>query len=173
MQENLMSNTIILYTIIHVLDQSNTYCLMRWHKRFEKWMPIGGAIHAGERPEEAALRECTERTDIAIRLVGKKYNSPTTPNRIQPFGIDVYYGPTYWEFCKKFGYPKTEAYEFIFLATAQMNADVTNWIPSTVLTEPQWIPISQVLESDFATFTEVKLWLQYLQQEQNSMKSLS
>ena len=44
--------------------------LLLWHKKIKAWLPPGGHIEAGELPEEAALREVREETNLEVELIG-------------------------------------------------------------------------------------------------------
>ena len=41
--------------------------VLHWHKRIGGWMQPGGHVDAGEMPWQAALREATEETGLAVR----------------------------------------------------------------------------------------------------------
>ena len=46
--------------------------LLLWHKKMQAWLPPGGHIHPGELPEEAALREVLEETNLKVELHGQQ-----------------------------------------------------------------------------------------------------
>lgn len=145
-----------LYATVYVFNPAGTDCLMIWHKRFGKWMPPGGKIDANEMPDDTALRECKEETGITIKLVGNTYQSPTTGNRIQPFGLEQYPSTPY---LRATGYSQQEAYDFIFMAIAEQEQ----------LFQPQpgesvrirWVPLAEIAKEEFAAFPNVKLWSKF------------
>ena len=42
--------------------------LLHWHKRLDRWLPVGGHIERDELPHEAALREIQEEAGIEAEL---------------------------------------------------------------------------------------------------------
>lgn len=50
-----------------VLDLDRGRVLLHLHRRLGRWLQPGGHIEPGERPEDAALRETTEETAVAVR----------------------------------------------------------------------------------------------------------
>jgi 8-oxo-dGTP pyrophosphatase MutT (NUDIX family) len=53
-----------------VVDQHCT--LLLWHKKIQAWLPPGGHIEPGELPDEAALREVREETNLEVEIIGKQ-----------------------------------------------------------------------------------------------------
>jgi 8-oxo-dGTP pyrophosphatase MutT (NUDIX family) len=50
--------------------------LLIWHRKLNKWLPLGGHIELDEDPEIAALREAKEESGLDVELVGER--PPTT-----------------------------------------------------------------------------------------------
>lgn len=42
--------------------------LLHWHKKLDRWLPVGGHIERDEIPHEAALREVQEEAGVEIEL---------------------------------------------------------------------------------------------------------
>ena len=149
-----------LYATVYVFDESGDYCLMHWHKKFAHWMPPGGKIDIGERPEQTVVRECKEETGIDIQVVGACYNSPTTPNIVQPFGLEYYsYGGM--DMRRSFGYAETEAFDFIYLATADKNQIIT--IQQGESAKVIWTSVDEIIKTEYKAFDRIKKWVQHLQ----------
>jgi len=47
----------------------NDVLFLLWHNKIETWLPPGGHIHAGELPEQAAVREVREESGLEVRLI--------------------------------------------------------------------------------------------------------
>jgi 8-oxo-dGTP pyrophosphatase MutT (NUDIX family) len=50
-----------------VLDPSRGLVLLHLHRRLARWLQPGGHIEPDELPEDAAVRETTEETAVAVR----------------------------------------------------------------------------------------------------------
>lgn len=50
-----------------VLDPVRGLVLLHLHRRLARWLQPGGHIEPGERPQDAAVRETTEETAVAVR----------------------------------------------------------------------------------------------------------
>ena len=46
--------------------------LLLWHKKMQAWLPPGGHINPDELPEDAALREVLEETNLKVELCGEQ-----------------------------------------------------------------------------------------------------
>lgn len=74
----------------YVINPSNKKILLVKHKRYNKWVQPGGHVMEGEIPEETAMREVYEETNIKIRLLGDRF--PRESDYIRPLGIQKNYG---------------------------------------------------------------------------------
>lgn len=70
---------------IFIINPENKKILLVKHKKFNKWVQPGGHIEDGETPEEAALREAYEETNLRISLIGERF--PRESDFIRPLGI--------------------------------------------------------------------------------------
>ena len=43
--------------------------LLIWHRKLDKWLPLGGHIELDEDPEQAALREAFEESGLEVELL--------------------------------------------------------------------------------------------------------
>jgi ADP-ribose pyrophosphatase YjhB (NUDIX family) len=56
-----------------ILDPDNERLLLHFHKRYNKWLPVGGHVERGEAPMEAALREGLEESGLTdLELVSEE-----------------------------------------------------------------------------------------------------
>lgn len=46
--------------------------LLIHHKRYDKWLPIGGHIELNEDPEEALVREIREESGLSVEILSEK-----------------------------------------------------------------------------------------------------
>ena len=70
------------YTALsYVLDEFDRL-LCIYHKKFNKWLQLGGHIEGNEKPYETAIREVFEETGINISIENK-----------EPFNICEYHTP--------------------------------------------------------------------------------
>ncbi len=68
-----------------VIDPSTKKILLVKHKKYNKWVQPGGHIIENEAPEEAAIREVYEETNLKVRLLGDRF--PRETDFIRPLGI--------------------------------------------------------------------------------------
>ncbi len=61
-------------TSVYVLTKINgeIKVLLHKHPKLNKWFPVGGHIDYGENPQEAAIRETKEETNLDVSLVNFK-----------------------------------------------------------------------------------------------------
>lgn len=52
----------------YVFDREGR-ALLLWHGKFLRWMPPGGHVDENELPEDAAVRECKEETELDIKIL--------------------------------------------------------------------------------------------------------
>ena len=62
--------------------------LLIYHKKLNKWLPIGGHIELDEDPEEALFREVKEECGLEIKILGEK-------PKIQSKGTKFLYPPVF------------------------------------------------------------------------------
>lgn len=55
---------------VFVVDQGRV--LLGFHRRLQRWLPLGGHIEPGEDPEQAALREVREESGLDVELWGER-----------------------------------------------------------------------------------------------------
>ncbi len=58
--------------LIYVVDDENDSVLLLYSPEEEKWLPVRGALHDHELPEEAALRLVKEQLNVKAKLVGAR-----------------------------------------------------------------------------------------------------
>lgn len=75
------------FTIEAFVVYDHRVCLV-FHKKLQKWLPLGGHIELDEDPEQALFREVKEESGLDIEVLGEK------PNR-QFAGKTLLYCPTY------------------------------------------------------------------------------
>lgn len=99
--------------------------LLHRHKKLNRWLPPGGHVEPNELPDETALREVLEETNVAATLVGTPaidIDLPGQPRQLcPPLGIQL--TPIS---------PGHEHIDIIYLATgvpAQPLADVAWFLP--------------------------------------------
>ena len=73
-----------------VINPSNKKILLVKHKKYNKWVQPGGHVIGDEVPEETAMREVYEETNLKIRLLGDRF--PRESDFIWPLGIQKNYG---------------------------------------------------------------------------------
>jgi 8-oxo-dGTP pyrophosphatase MutT (NUDIX family) len=79
------------YTVaVFVVDGDRI--LLVHHRRYDKWLPIGGHIEIGEDPEAAALRETREESGIEVVLIGERPDTDGDGTRalVAPRFVDVH-----------------------------------------------------------------------------------
>jgi len=67
-----------------VFDPQRSLLLLHLHRRLERWLQPGGHVEAGERPEDAALRETHEETGVEV------HHPPSGPSIVH---LDEHAGP--------------------------------------------------------------------------------
>jgi len=70
---------------IFVIDPETKKILLVKHREFKKWVQPGGHLDYNETPEEAAVREVYEETQIKVKLIGERF--PREDDFIRPLGI--------------------------------------------------------------------------------------
>lgn len=67
--------------------------LLHRHKKLNRWLPPGGHVEPNELPDETALREVLEETNVAAKLVGTPaiaIDLPGQPRQLcPPLGIQL------------------------------------------------------------------------------------
>lgn len=58
-------------TATAIIIDSKRRILLMWHKKYQKWMPMGGHMDPDEIPEAAALRECKEEAGLDVEITGQ------------------------------------------------------------------------------------------------------
>ncbi len=58
------------FTATAFVIDSRGRTLLLWHKRLQRWMPPGGHLDENETPEDAAMRECKEETNLDVEILG-------------------------------------------------------------------------------------------------------
>lgn len=74
-----------LCSSIFVIDPDLKKILLVKHREFRKWVQPGGHLERNETPEEAAVREVYEETNIKVKLLGERF--PREDDFIRPLGI--------------------------------------------------------------------------------------
>ncbi len=66
--------------------------LLIYHRKLDKWLPLGGHIELDEDPEQAALREAKEESGLDVELLGERppTTSPGTRALIAPRFLDIH-----------------------------------------------------------------------------------
>ena len=70
---------------IFVIDPETKRILLVKHREFKKWVQPGGHLEHNETPEEAAMREVFEETNIKVKILGEHF--PREDDFIRPLGI--------------------------------------------------------------------------------------
>ncbi len=70
---------------IFVINPDTKKILLVKHREFKKWVQPGGHLEHNETPEEAAVREVYEETNIKVKLLGERF--PREDDFIRPLGI--------------------------------------------------------------------------------------
>ena len=73
-----------------VIDPHTKKILLVKHKKYNKWVQPGGHVIEGEVPEETAMREVYEETNLKIEIIGERF--PRESDFIRPLGIQKNYG---------------------------------------------------------------------------------
>jgi ADP-ribose pyrophosphatase YjhB (NUDIX family) len=64
--------------------------LLLYHCKLEKWLPPGGHIEPDELPDDAAIREVWEETQVRVELVGERALPVSDPRQlVRPRGIQL------------------------------------------------------------------------------------
>ena len=64
--------------------------LLHRHRKLDMWLPPGGHIEQDELPDEAAVREVLEETDLWVELVGEKREDVSDPVQLcRPAGVQL------------------------------------------------------------------------------------
>ena len=66
--------------------------LLIHHRQLDKWLPLGGHVELDEDPEQAALREAKEESELDVELIGERppTTSPGTRALIAPRFLDIH-----------------------------------------------------------------------------------
>ena len=70
---------------IFVINPDTKKILLVKHREFKKWVQPGGHLEYNETPEEAAVREVYEETQIKVKILGERF--PREDDFIRPLGI--------------------------------------------------------------------------------------
>ena len=70
---------------IFVINPDTKKILLVKHREFKKWVQPGGHLEHNETPEEAAVREVYEETQIKVKVLGERF--PREDDFIRPLGI--------------------------------------------------------------------------------------
>lgn len=70
---------------IFVINPETKNILLVKHREFKKWVQPGGHLEHNETPEEAAVREVYEETQIKVKVLGERF--PREDDFIRPLGI--------------------------------------------------------------------------------------
>lgn len=65
---------------VYIFDAAKS--LLIYHKKIKKWLPPGGHLKAGERPDLAAIREAKEETGIDVELIVDDNIKIDAPNAV-------------------------------------------------------------------------------------------
>lgn len=80
------------FTVAVLVVQDGRVLLHR-HKKLNRWLPPGGHVEPNELPDETALREVLEETNVVARLVGTPaidIDLPGQPRQLcPPLGIQL------------------------------------------------------------------------------------
>lgn len=67
--------------------------LLHWHKKLQRWLPPGGHIEPNELPDEAAIREVMEETNVHATLLPRTREENAFPGEprllCRPAGIQL------------------------------------------------------------------------------------
>lgn len=67
--------------------------LLIFHKKLQKWLPVGGHIELDEDPDEALLREIQEECGVAVEVVAEKADEIDSPDGrflFRPEYVDIH-----------------------------------------------------------------------------------
>ena len=66
--------------------------LLIYHRKLDKWLPLGGHIELDEDPEIAALREAREESGVDVELIGERppTTEPGTRALVAPRFLDIH-----------------------------------------------------------------------------------
>jgi 8-oxo-dGTP pyrophosphatase MutT (NUDIX family) len=118
--------------------------LMIHSEKFNRWIPPGGKIERHETPDEAALRECFEKTGIQIELIGKR--SPVEGGLIRPYGNQL-----------NMINSEREHVDLIYLANPTKNKELERCEMET--NDISWFDIQEIAKIN--TFPSVLTWSNY------------
>nr|WP_289039220.1 NUDIX hydrolase [uncultured Allobacillus sp.] len=120
-----------------VLHPNNPdYMLMLFHKSLERWLQPGGHVDPGETPEEAAIREVKEETNIDARLhsVHKEQH--------YPFDVNIHYIPAN----ERKGEPGHFHYDFRYL----LMTDETEIGQNDEGHDVRWVDVTEILDESLS-----------------------
>lgn len=122
--------------VVSIFIVNSDSVLFALHKRYGKWLPIGGHIELDEDPEMAIYREAKEETGLDIKLIGIRpdFNVPGVKSLITPAFMNVHQTT-----------PDHKHISLMYIATTKSAKFIVSdehvelrWIREDELTDPQY-----------------------------------
>lgn len=132
-------------TSVYVYNPKIDKFLFIHHKKLNKWLQPGGHIELNENPEDCAIREVKEETNLDVKLYGKRV--PRETDLIRPFGIQL-------NKIKE----DHEHFDLIYLAITNQVEFLKNEEETLGI---NWYTKDEILAEDFDTFDAQKEWVKY------------
>ena len=132
-------------TAVYVYNPTIDKFLFINHKKIQKWLQPGGHIEKNENPEDCAVREVLEETNLKVKLVGKRL--PRETDLIRPFGLQLN--------VIKEGH---EHFDLIYLAVTN---EVEFKLNEQETTGISWFSKDEIVSDSFDTFAAQKSWVIY------------
>lgn len=124
-----------------IVNQNKDKILFIHHKKLNKWLFVGGHIEENENPEEAALREVKEETNLDVELLGERY--PRKEDYIKPFAL------------QRNEVKENHIHMDIFYVAVDKGTSKLKEKEDEVLGS-RWFSKEEILKDDFDTFPEKK-----------------
>ncbi len=139
--------------------------LLLYHRKLQKWLPPGGHVDPNETPDEAAIREAWEETNVEVELISFQtdldVNRPNARSLPAPFSCLLEEIPAFGDQPAHqhidmvyMGRPKT-----LELKQSERESDGLRWFSMEEV---------DLLISDQEIFEETKETIRYLMQKQYS-----
>lgn len=82
---------LIDFTVVAYIVHENKVLLIN-HKKYDKWLPIGGHVELHEDPEEALMREIQEECGLEVEILGERpdFSDPNVKPLITPTYMDIH-----------------------------------------------------------------------------------